>query len=418
VYDWSEWKQFLIVSVWPKARRVSAEFRESPHKIAERLPSKTRLLLMHLDLSLMSPFVSDANEFTAAFAKRDIRALNALPVDIRKRTIQSQCRDFGLPSVTAHPDGPPDESLIVKTNLNSGGSREQWLSPAQKVEFNLPAGNGHLKGPDDYFVSRRADLAPKIWTDPALVIERYIRNPHHRFFRVYAAMDAIVISEAFTDEPVKRMAGPIRRHNHFLWRQTEKIFGDSAASLPPRLLQTAGKFLHGIHLDYGAIDIVESETGEFFIVDLNKTPHWGDEKQRGLLEHLLVGSSADFLPNHDPMSIRARQRKFPHSPRLIRNLPDLPQSLRRQLCVIRRRVIHPKIREIAVRSELTGPQVIGTLAQHDHTVVFCDKNPPIRLSHNPEPQPLHIKPRRFPHVMHRKHMVILNNRRHEFLLSP
>jgi hypothetical protein len=292
VYDWSEWKQFLIVSIWPKARRIRAEFRESPQKIAAKLPSKTKLFLMHLDLSIMSPFVSDAREFTDPFSKRNIRVLNCLPLDIRKRTIQSHCRDLGLPSVTPSTTGPDDELLLVKTNLNSGGSREQWLSPDQRVQFNLAATATRMKGPEDYFVSRRADLSANAWNDPGLVVERYIKNPLNRFFRVYAAIDAIVISEAHTDAPVKRMTGPIRRQNHFLWRQAGQIHGDAtAANLPPRLLQTAGTFLHRIHLDYGAIDIVESETGDFYIVDLNKTPHWGDEKQPGMIEHLRSGFS-------------------------------------------------------------------------------------------------------------------------------
>lgn len=292
VYDWSEWKHFLIVSIWPKARRIHAEFRESPKKIAAKLPSKTKLLLMHLDLSVMSPFVSDAREFTDPFSKRNIRVLNCLPLDIRKRTIQSHCRDLGLPSVTPSTTGPDNELLLVKTNLNSGGSREQWLSPDQRVQFNLAAPATRMKGPEDYYVSRRADLPPDVWNDPGLVVERFIQNPLNRFFRVYAAIDAIVISEAFTDAPVKRMTGPIRRQNHFLWRQADQIQGDAAAAkLPARLLQTAGTFLHRLHLDYGAIDIVESETGEFFIVDLNKTPHWGDEKQPGMIEHLRSGFS-------------------------------------------------------------------------------------------------------------------------------
>jgi hypothetical protein len=148
-----------------------------------------------------------------------------------------------------------------------------------------------MKSPDDYFVSRRGDLAPDVWNDPTLVVERYVKNPLGRFFRVYVAVNAIVISEAYTDTLVKRMEGRIRRHNHFLWRQGERIYAESnaAADLPPRLLETAGAFLNRFHLDYGAVDVVENETGEFYEIDLNKTPFWGDEKQPGLLEHLHLG---------------------------------------------------------------------------------------------------------------------------------
>jgi len=39
------------------------------------------------------------------------------------------------------------------------------------------------------------------------------------------------------------------------------------------------------------VDVVESESGEFYAVDLNRTPYWGNEKQPGMLEHLRLGFS-------------------------------------------------------------------------------------------------------------------------------
>ena len=293
VYDWSEWRGSLIASVWSKARRIRANFQEPPHEVAARLPRKAKLLLVHLDISVMSPFISDASALIGVLSQRNVRVLNGRSADIRKRTIQSRCRDLGLPSVTATASGPDDELLIVKTDLNSGGEREQLLSAAQKALFDLTAHPGGMKRPDDYFVARRADLAADIWNDSTLVVERYVQNPFDRFFRVYAAANAVVISEAYTDARVKRMAGRIRRHNHWLWRDRDRIYGDSkiAAKLPSSLLHTAGIFLDHFHLDYGAIDIVESQDGEFCVVDVNKTPYWGDEKQPGLIEHLHLGIS-------------------------------------------------------------------------------------------------------------------------------
>jgi hypothetical protein len=245
----------------------------------------------------MSPFIANASAFIQILSQRNVRVFNCLPQDIRKRTIQSRCRDFGLPSVTAPASGPDEELLIVKTDLNSGGEREQLLSAAQKALFNLTPHPGPMKRPEDYFVSRRVDLPADVWNDPTLVVERYVKNPLDRFFRVYVAANSVVISEAYTDVHVKRMAGPIRRYNHWLWRQAERIYGDSTppSNLPPRLLQTAGLFLNRFQLDYGAIDIVESQDGEFYVVDVNKTPYWGDEKQPGLIEHLRKGFSKALL---------------------------------------------------------------------------------------------------------------------------
>jgi hypothetical protein len=293
VYDWSNWDRFLIKSVWPKARRISANFNEKPQEVAGRLPSKTKFLLIHLNLSVMSAFIPEASEFVDVLQRRDVTAFNWLPLDIRKRTLQSQCRDFGLPCVAAPRYGPDEELLIVKTDLNSGGRREQLLPAMQKSQLNLATEPGAMKGSSDYFVSRRAELTDDVWNDPTLVVEQYMKNPLGRFFRIYVALNAVVISEAYTETPVKRMEGPIRRYNYFLWREEERIYDDSnvALKLPRRLLEIAGVFLNRFRLDYGAIDVVESEAGEFYMVDLNKTPFWGEEKQAGLVEHLHLGFS-------------------------------------------------------------------------------------------------------------------------------
>ncbi|HEX4053603.1 MAG TPA: hypothetical protein VHX86_05000 [Tepidisphaeraceae bacterium] len=291
VYDWSLWRDMLVTSILPRARRIAADFEQSPRQLLAKLPRRAKTLLIHLDISDNAPFIADAAEFISILTQREIRVLNCRCRDIRKTTVQSHCIRLGLPSVTAAATGLDDELLIVKSDLNSGGEREQKLSDAQKARFNLPAAGGRITGPADYRVTRRADLPRDTWNDPHLVVEQYIKNTLGRFFRVYVALNAIVISEAYDDALVKRMAGPIRRCNHRLWRHGELLHPQSAndSKLPPRLLHTAGVFVDSFHVDYGAIDIVESAAGDFYVVDVNKTPYWGDEKQAGLIEHLRLG---------------------------------------------------------------------------------------------------------------------------------
>jgi hypothetical protein len=294
VYDWSGWKGSLIVNISPRARRIRAKFGESPEHLAKRLPRRTRLLLVHLDISNHAPFITCQAEWGRILSQRGVAVLNCVCGDIRKRTIQDCCKAYGLPSVSAAADGRDDELLIVKTDLNSGGQREQLLSCDLKARFNLPANLGRLKGPSGYFVKRRDEVGVEFWNDPDLVVERYMTNSLGRFFRVYVAADAVVISEAYDAVQVKRMGDGVRqqnRQNHFLWRQGEFLhaYSGSESKLPPELLRTAAVFAHRFPLDYGAVDVVESETGEFYIVDVNKTPYWGEEHQPGLLEHLRLG---------------------------------------------------------------------------------------------------------------------------------
>lgn len=294
VYDWSGWKGSLIVNISPRARRIRAKFGESPEHLAKRLPRRTRLLLVHLDISDHAPFITCQAEWGCVLSQRGVAVLNCVCADIRKRTIQACCKAYGLPSVNAAADGRDDELLIVKTDLNSGGQREQLLSRDQKARFNLPANLGRLMGPSGYFVKRRDEVGVDIWNDPDLVVERYMTNSLGRFFRVYVAANAVVISEAYDAVQVKRMGEGVSRQsrqNHCLWRQGGLLhaYSGSESKLPPELLRTAAVFAHRFPLDYGAVDVVESETGEFYIVDVNKTPYWGEEYQPGLLEHLRLG---------------------------------------------------------------------------------------------------------------------------------
>ena len=294
VYDWSGWKGTLIETISPRARRIRARFAESPERLANRLPRRARLLILHLDITDNAPFIADAAQLGRLVSQRGVAVLNGLAGDIRKTTVQARCKAYGLPSVTAAAEGSADELLIVKTDLNSGGTREQQLPEDQRARFSLPARPGRVNGPSGYFVTRRTDLGEDVWKDPDLVVERYMSNPQGRFFRVYVVGEAIVISEAYDEIQVKRMGGDIRRHNHWLWRQGEQLraYTGSEPGLPPALLSTAGIFMHRFKLDYGALDIVESEAAEFHVVDVNKTPYWGNERQPGLIEHLRLGLAA------------------------------------------------------------------------------------------------------------------------------
>jgi hypothetical protein len=296
IYDWSScWNDTLIRNIAPRARRIHAVMEENPQALAARLPRRARTVLVHLDITDNTPFIADPAEFIRVLAQHDVSVLNGNARDIRKRTVQSCCENHGLPSVTAVIAGDPDEMLIVKTDLNTGGTREQRLSDAQKGRFGLPVSISRLKGPDGYYIARRAELGADVWNDPDLVVQRFVQNPLGRFFRIYVAINAVVISEAYAGSPIKRIGNVVRRHNHWLWREGEILKASSGnnSKLPAALLQTAGVFMDRFHLDYGAIDVVESERGDFYVIDVNKTPFWDNEHQPGLLKHLRQGFQND-----------------------------------------------------------------------------------------------------------------------------
>jgi hypothetical protein len=108
-------------------------------------------------------------------------------------------------------------------------------------------------------------------------------------------LNSVVISEGYVKTQIKRIGDSDRRYNHWLWRRDEviELYPGCNANLPPALLRTMGIFIHRYHLDFGAIDVIESAAGDFYIVDVNKTPFWDDEYQPGLLEHLRLGLQTD-----------------------------------------------------------------------------------------------------------------------------
>jgi hypothetical protein len=299
VYDWSTWNDTLIQNIAPRSKRIRANFEESPLELAARLPRRTRMMLIHLDISDNAPFIADPAEFEHFFEQREISVLNCQARDIRKSTVQSCCSHYGLASVVPAANGYPDELLIVKTDLNTGGTREQLLSAAEKSRFKLSLGISRLNGPESYYVIRRADVIADIWNDPELVVQRFIQNPLGRFFRIYVVVNAVVISEAYVDSQIKRIGNVARRCNHWLWREGEILqpFSVNSSKLPSTLLSTAGIFINRFHLDYGAIDVVESGEGDFYVIDVNKTPFWDDEHQPGLLQHLRRGFSTGAKPS-------------------------------------------------------------------------------------------------------------------------
>jgi len=247
--------------------------------------------VVHLDITDNAPFIADPEEFIQILRQRDVGVMNCLVRDIRKSTVQSCCAHHNLPSVAVGPGGDPDELLIVKTDLNTGGTREQLLSEELKERFKLSVRISGLGGPDGYYVARRADLGVEVWNDPDLVVQRFMQNPQGRFFRIYVVNNAVVVSEAYAGSQIKRIGNVSRRLNHWLWRDGENLadMPGSDSKLPAALLRTAGIFVERFHLDFGAIDVVESEAGDFYVIDVNKTPFWDNEHQPGLLKHLRRG---------------------------------------------------------------------------------------------------------------------------------
>jgi hypothetical protein len=291
------WDGFMVEVLYPWAARVSVSPGTRASPLVARIPPAARGVLMHFNASFTRGFVDSEDELRAALVERGQRVLNLGAVDVRKSTLHACCTRLGLSSARADRDGPPNERLIVKTVLNYQGRperalRARWGDQAAKFTNGLSeAVGGHL----DYIVTTRADLPPALWSDPTLVIERFLENPEGFFFRVYVVGPAGVVSVVWVDGDVKKLSVQIRRrHNYYFWTSSA---GDTTALGPTtdhalRALTDTRRVAKALDVDFLGADCVIDARGNIAVVDVNKTPYWGHPRQSPILSHLRHGFNA------------------------------------------------------------------------------------------------------------------------------
>lgn len=289
VYEWNAWELFSIGEWCPDAYRIKAHPDDEVEDVLDRLPPDTTDFLPHINLSRQALFPRRRSELFEALQKKGIRTWNANVTDMTKRFVQSECRRLGLPTTAATRGGDPDEKLILKSDCNHGGRNERRLDLETRRRLELPPESTLIDGSLDYPVMKRSELTDQ-WDDPGLVVERLIENSQGIYYRAYAIDRRLVISRFVapnSDNRIQRIEDAKARRN-FLYRDYTQLVGasDSGDALPARLKSDVASFLVGIQLDFGALDVVEDNEGNFYIIDLNITPYWGKPGQRKMTRFL------------------------------------------------------------------------------------------------------------------------------------
>jgi hypothetical protein len=293
VCEYNAWHRYTIQELRPDALRILLRPGETGNRVLRGVPHTARAMLMHLNASRTDGFISDANALWTSLRDRGVTLVNSEATDIRKRTIQERCEGLGLPSARAGREGPEGERLVVKTNLNYGGGPERDL--VRTLKQRAVSFTGTLTatsiGSTHYMVCRRSDVPPSLWDDTALVIERFIENPDGVFFRVYVVGPATCVSEVWSDYDIKKLSLPVRaRVNHFYWTADS---GSVAATAPnetvARVVALTRQVCHVLGVDFGAADCVMGADGSLFVVDVNKTPYWGNDVRPDVIAHLRHG---------------------------------------------------------------------------------------------------------------------------------
>jgi len=276
VLEWRAWDGFLLAHVLgDDAVRIESDpFREFPSEQFDRICDSFTTACFQINLSVRGRLPLLIRYLTNRFVERGIYVVNGLVQDIRKSTLHAHLEAIGLPSLKAAPTGSSDEILFVKSNLNYGGDLERWLPP----ESIAAGGFEHLVSPDfgayHYKTVERGMLEESTWTDPAIVVEKYVANSENSFYRVYFSGDRIIIVRAFAPGIIKKLSSDSRDTN-FVTDLEHLKAGTDELSISATLKRDVATFVEKTPVEFGCIDIVHDGYDKHYIVDLNLTPYAG-----------------------------------------------------------------------------------------------------------------------------------------------
>jgi hypothetical protein len=288
VLEWQAWGGFLLTHVLGEhAVRIETDpFREFPSVQFDRVCDSFTTVCFQINLSVRSRLPLRIRDLTNRFVERGVYVVNGLVQDIRKSTLHAHLEAIGLPSLKAAPTGPPDEILFVKTDLNYGGELERWLPP----ESIAAGGLEHLISPDfgayHYKTVKRGILQEGIWTDPALVVEKYVTNAEDSFYRVYFSGKQVIIVKAFAPRIIKKLSDDPRDTN-FVTDLEHLAAGTDKLPISQRLKRDVATFVQNTPVEFGSIDIVHDGHDEHYIIDLNLTPYAGTKEHDAFLINFL-----------------------------------------------------------------------------------------------------------------------------------
>ena len=115
------------------------------------------------------------------------------------------------------------------------------------------------------------------------------------------------------------------------------------------------------------------------------------------------------MSDHEAVTVNSAKGELAHLPWFIFDYGNKIGRLGFEAVVITIRIGDSQISEIAMASEITGWLIVGAFPKHDHAVVFLHKDPTGMLGNDFEIEHLNIILRGSPDIVHREHVVVLEN---------
>jgi hypothetical protein len=290
IYHWQAWEDFYISHLVDPSCQIQARYTDDFENVVRHLKSNIRAVLFQINLSRADLFPERRREMIAMLQRRGLVVLNTEVQDITKHNLHRMLKRAGLDSLKASRSGPAREMLFLKTNLNFGGMMEQRLPPSLRRIF-VPVPPCPITGWDEYYVAMRCNVPPAYWSNPSIVIERYIGNPEDSFYRVYAFGDAIVVVKGLAKPLIKKLTG---RHDEQNFLLTRRQLLSQKTALPRNLQSVLKRFIAHYPLAYFCLDVVH-DGHRHYIIDLNLTPYSDPRRQTLRIREFLSRGAERFV---------------------------------------------------------------------------------------------------------------------------
>jgi hypothetical protein len=279
-------------------------FCEFPSEEFERICDSFTTVCFQINLSVRRRLPLRIHDLTNRFVNRGLYVVNGLVQDIRKSTLHAHLESIGLASAKAAPSGSSDEMLFVKTDLNYGGELERWLPPESIAAGSLEKLVSPDTGAYQYKTVERGRLREDFWTDPAIVVEKYVVNAENSFHRVYFSGQQVIIVKAFSPGVIKKLSGDPRDTN-FVTDLEHLKAGTDELSISATLKRDVATFVANTPVEFGCLDIVHDGHDQHYIIDLNLTPYAGTRAHDAYLTEFLRMGITDPPQRKGAGSIRS-----------------------------------------------------------------------------------------------------------------
>jgi hypothetical protein len=258
------------------------------------VPPSADAFLFHIDATFSANFPLCRSTLIEALESRGIRMINGDATDISKNAIQRHCHDLGLNTAAATRSGDSDEMLIVKSDHNFAGWGEKLLTRRQRRLLIAGEISSVVRHELDYKVLRRRQIPEAWWTDPGLVVQKFIENVQDRYFKVYIALDRLAVSDITDPARIKKASlGTNRIHSLFTTGPEGIRVVQKGSEFPEAVLCDAVRLASRMGVDFACIDVVMDDSSNAYIIDVNTTPGFFGEPQPGLGEHLRAALNSD-----------------------------------------------------------------------------------------------------------------------------